>query len=401
MATAVVLQTDPPVAKPASNVLISDRAEDLGFDVKKLKSIDRKLSALVEEGKVFGCSALIFRKGEEVYFGAWGNRNQRKEIPVERDTIFRIFSMTKPITSVAAMQLVEQGKLDINAPVSDYLPDFKNLKVLEARNGSTVKVDPKRTMKVLDLLRHTSGLSYGFFGRTPVDKQYLRAGVLMTDLNLSSTVSKLGKIPLLYHPGTQFHYSASTDVLGRVVEVVSDSTFEQYLNQNLFGPLGMEDTFFSVPESKQDRLSKLYSPNSKGNLVVASPLHSLRFESRGSEFYSGGGGLCSTVDDYMMFCKMLLNGGELGGNQFLKPATIKQMFSNQLGQIERPSRKFKFGLGFRVFPQGDFGWGGMAGTRFFVHPKKEVAVIFMMQITPSGRRKYSEIVRDAAYAALR
>ena len=127
MATAVVLQTDPPVAKPASNVLISDRAKDLGFDVKKLKSIDRKLSALVEEGKVFGCSALIFRKGEEVYFGAWGNRNQRKEIPVERDTIFRIFSMTKPITSVAAMQLVEQGKLDINAPVSDYLPDFKNL----------------------------------------------------------------------------------------------------------------------------------------------------------------------------------------------------------------------------------------------------------------------------------
>ena len=193
--------------------------------------------------------------------------------------------MSKPITSVAAMQLVEQGKLDLKAPVSDYLPEFKDLKVLESRNGVANEVDPKRTMKVLDLLRHTSGLSYGFFGRTAVDKQYLKNGILLTDLNLKSTVGKLGKIPLLHHPGTQFHYSASTDVLGRVIEVASEKTFDDYLKTDLFGPLAMEDTFFNVPESKQQRLSQLFRPNSKGDLVVANPLQSVRFLTPENEFF--------------------------------------------------------------------------------------------------------------------
>jgi len=211
LANAALLQGQTSQIKPVSNVEISARASKLGFNPKKLNLIDRKISKLVKDGKVLGCSALIYRKGEEVYFGAWGNRNQRKQIPIERDTIFRIYSMSKPVTSVAAMQLVEQGKLDLNAPVSDYLPEFENLKVLEQRRGVSTQVMPKRKMKVLDLLRHTSGLSYGFFGSTPVDKLYLKAGVLMTDWNLQSTVTKLGKIPLLYHPGTQFHYGASTD----------------------------------------------------------------------------------------------------------------------------------------------------------------------------------------------
>ena len=284
-ANAACLQTDSPASEPAANVQISPKAKELGFDVKKLGSIDRKISSLVEQGKVFGCSALIYRKGEEIYFGKWGNQNQRKQIPIERDTIFRIYSMSKPVTSVAAMQLVERGKLDLNAPVSDYLPEFKDLKVLESRNGVANEVDPKRTMKVLDLLRHTSGLSYGFFGRTAVDKQYLKNGILLTDLNLKSTVGKLGEIPLLHHPGTQFHYSASTDVLGRVIEVASEKTFDDYLKTDLFGPLAMEDTFFNVPESKQQRLSQLFRPNSKGDLVVANPLQSVRFLTPENEFF--------------------------------------------------------------------------------------------------------------------
>ena len=385
-----------------SHVLISDKAKELGFDPKKLASIDRKLTKLVSDGKVFGCSALIYRKGEEIYFGKWGYQNQRRQIPLDRDTIFRIYSMSKPITSIAAMQLAEQGKLDIDAPVTQYLPEFANLKVLERRNGQSVEVEPKRKMTTRDLLRHTSGLTYGFFGNTPVDQKYRRAGVLVTDLTLRSTVSKLASIPLLHHPATKFHYSASTDVLGRVIEVASEKTFNDYLKANVFQPMDMNDTFFSVPTAKQDRFSQLYKPDSGGKLIPASPLSSIRFVNEANEFYSGGGGLCSTVDDYLTFCKMLLEKGKGGNQQIVKPETLEEMFKNQLGKIENsPGRQFKFGLGFRVFPQGDYGWGGAAGTRFWVHPKKDMAIIFMMQIMPNSGRKYGELVRDAAYAAMR
>ncbi len=383
-------------------VQISKRAEELGFDPEKLASIDSKLSDLVQKGKVFGCSALIYRRGEEVYFGKWGYRNQRRKIPLDRDTIFRIYSMSKPITSVAAMQLAEQGKLDIDAPVTKYLPEFSQLKVLEQRGGQAVEVEPKRKMTTRDLLRHTSGLTYGFFGDTLVDQKYRRAGVLMTDLTLKSTVAKLAAIPLLHHPATTFHYSASTDVLGRVVEVASDKAFNDYLRTNVFEPLKMDDTFFSVPAEKQKRLAELYKPNQQDKLVPASAMNSIRFVNEGNRFYSGGGGLCSTVDDYLTFCKMLLEQGKSPERQIVKPETLNEMFKNQLGEIENsPGKRFRFGLGFRAFPQGDFGWGGAAGTRFWVHPEKEMAIIFMMQVMPSGGRKYGELFRDAAYAAMR
>jgi len=388
--------------KMPSQVLISENAEALGFSPKKLQAIDRKISALVRAKKVFGCSALVYRKGEEVYFGKWGYQDYDKQTVLERDTIFRIYSMSKPITSIAAMQLAERGELDIDASVTEYLPEFADLKVLETKQGKPVEVDPKRKMTTRDLLRHTSGLTYGFFGNTPVDQRYRKAGVLMTDLSIKSTVTKLSKIPLLHHPATQFHYSASTDVLGRIVEVASEKKFDQYLNENIFDRLEMKDTSFMVPTEKQKRFAELYKPENKGDLKVANPLQSFRFKSQSNQFFSGGGGLCSTVDDYLAFCKMLLNKGKSGDEQIVKPETLEQMFKNQLGQIERsPGKQFKFGLGFRVFPQGDYGWGGAAGTRFWVHPEKEMAIIFMMQIMPNGNRKYGELVRDLAYGAMR
>ena len=392
-----------PSKAATGHIHISPKASELGFDLNKLAAINGKMSELIDQGKVVGCSALIYRKGEEVYFGHWGFRDQRKKQPLTRETIFRIYSMSKPITSIAAMQLVEQGKLELDSPVENYLPEFRNLKVLEKKNGESAKVEPKRKMTTRDLLRHTSGLTYGFFGNTPVDQQYRSAGVLMTDVNLKSMVGKLSKIPLLHHPATQFHYSASTDVLGRVIEVASENSFDDYLKSNVFEPLHMKDTFFSVPDPKKDRFAQLYRPGRNGGLIVASPLQSLRFVNEENEFYSGGGGLCSTVDDYLSFCKMLLNQGKgQAGKAIVKPATLSQMFTNQLGNIERsPGRRFQFGLGFRAFPQGDYGWGGAAGTRFWVHPKKEMAIIFMMQVMPDQGRKFGDLFRDAAYAAMR
>ncbi|MFK7765965.1 MAG: serine hydrolase domain-containing protein [Mariniblastus sp.] len=385
---------------PIKEVIISDDAAELGFSVKKLESIDRKMNGLVRSEAVVGCSALVLKDGKEVYFGKWGYQNKRKKLPIDRQTIFRIYSMTKPITSIAAMQLVEQGKLDLDAPITTYLPEFAKLKVLDERGAKPVEVDPKRPMTTRDLMRHTSGLTYGFFGNTTVDKKYRESGVLMTDISIKSTVEKLANIPLLHHPGTRFHYSASTDVLGRVVEVVSGKQFDEYLKENVFQPLEMSDTFFSVPEEKQDRLAQLYAPKN-GELKPASPLQSIRFVNEDNIYFSGGGGLCSTIDDYLKFSKMLLNKGELDGKRIVKEETIAQMFTNQLGKIEQsPGASFKFGLGFRCFPKGDYGWGGAAGTRFWVNPEKQLAIIYMMQTMPN-RSKFAETVREATYSALR
>lgn len=385
----------------ASRVFVSEKSKELGFAPSKLSEINKQLTELTRQEKVIGCSALVYCKGEEVFFGTWGLQNQRKQTPIARDTIFRIYSMTKPITSLAAMQLSERGKLDIDAPVSKYLPEFENLKVLQnKRDGKNELVAENRPMTVRDLLRHTSGLTYGFFGNTLVDQRYRKAGVLMTDKDLQITVEKLAKIPLLHQPGTRFHYSASTDVLGRVVEVASDMKFDDYLQANIFKPLDMKDSFFSVPIVKQPRFAQLYKINPKGKLTPANPLQSIRFLNEDNKFYSGGGGLCSTVDDYLEFCKMLLNKGVKNDQRVIKAQTIDEMFKNQLANLNRKS-SFRFGLGFQVFPEGDFGWGGAAGTRFWVNPDKEMAIIFMMQIMPTGNRKYGEKVRKLVYESLK
>jgi CubicO group peptidase (beta-lactamase class C family) len=408
----------------ASTIEISENAKELGFDVKKLKSIDRKLRGKIKDGDPIGCSGLIFKDGQVVYYGEWGFQNKRKEIPIKRNTIFRIYSMTKPVTSIAAMQLVEQGKLDLDVPIETYLPEFKNLTVLEDKRGAT-EVPAKRKMTTRDLMRHTSGLTYGFFGNTEVDKKYRAAGALMTDLNLASTVSKLAKIPLLNHPATKFHYSASTDVLGRVIEVVSEQPLDEYFKTQIFEPLDMSDTFFAIPSEKLERFAQLYRPDGNGGLRPANPLQSIRYLENDLTFFSGGGGLCSTIDDYLKFSRMLLNEGAVAPKespakstdeaeavndslekakaiQIVQPETLKQMFTNQLIDIERPSgRQFKFGLGFRIFKEGDYGWGGAAGTRFWVNPEKNLAILFMTQIMPYGRRGLGESMREAVYSSLR
>jgi CubicO group peptidase (beta-lactamase class C family) len=395
-------RSNPIVTANPKLVAISPNAAELGFDSQKLKKIDRKFSGLLKSKKIVGVSAFIARKGEEVFYGHWGFQDREKSIPLDRKSIVRIYSMTKPITSVAAMQLVESGKLELDAPVSKYLPEFKELKVLEGKGETAKKVEPKRTMTVRDLLRHTSGLTYGFFGNSDVDKEYRKLGVLMTDIKIKTTVKKLGSIPLLYHPGSQFHYSVSTDVLGRVIEVASEKKLDDYFRKNIFEPLGMSDTFFSVPKAKQDRLMQLYANRRGKPIEPASAMNSVRYLNERNKFFSGGGGLCSTVDDYFAFSQMLLNKGTLNGKRIIGEVSVNEMFTNQLAEIERsPGKQFEFGLGLRRFPKGDYGWGGAAGTKFWVHPEKETVIIYMIQMMPDEGQKHHEIVRGAAYSALR
>ncbi len=366
----------------------------LDFDAAKLTEIDPLMQAEVDAGRIVGCLALAARGDQVAYFHTWGQRDRERNLPMTADTIFRIYSMSKPITSAAAMQLVEQGRMQLDDPVSKYIPAFRDMKVLVTEGDTTREVPAERPITIRHLMSHTSGLTYGFFGNTEVDKAYRKAGVLMTDATIEETVNKLGRLPLLYQPGTRWHYSVSTDVLGRVVEVVSGERFDRYLQQHIFKPLQMTDTFFVVPAEKRHRLAQLYTDDGKGGLKPAPALRSIRFVSDSNRFFSGGGGLCSTTSDYYRFCRALLHGGELEGQRILRPESIREMTRNQLKQ---PG--FRFGLGFAISPEGEYSWGGAAGTRFYINPKRDLIGIYMIQINPYGRRKYGEQVKRIVYAA--
>lgn len=382
-----------PVANPAV----------LGFDTNKLAKIDSTLEQSIEDGKIIGCSALIFKDGKIAYSKVFGQRNQKKDLPVEQDTIWRIYSMSKPITSVAVMQLAEKGKINLDDPASKYITEFKGLKVYD-KGGKAIEkdalpvVDAQREMTVRDLLRHTSGLTYGFFGNTPVDQAYKKAGLLIFDADLKDMTRKMSQIPLLYQPGTRFHYSASTDVLGRIVEVASGKSFKDYLEQNIFTPLKMNDTCFSLPKDKLKRFAEMYRFE-EGKLIPANRFSSARFINEKNKLYSGGGGLCSTTGDYLRFATALLNGGELDGKRILKASTIEEMTTNQLPR-GAAGRNFKFGLGFQISDEGHYSWGGAAGTRFWVDPKNKMITIFMIQINPY-QGGHGRIFKGLAYDALK
>lgn len=373
----------------------------VGLRAAKLNEIDALMHDHLEEGRMVGAIALVAKDNQVVYFDKWGDQDRAKGVPMAEDTIFRIYSMSKPITSVAIMQLVEQGKIDLDISVAKHLPEFKELKVLETVQGDdgsegTRLVPAEREITVRDLLRHTSGLTYGFFGDSEVDKQYLRAGVLMTDGDIAETVTKLSKLPLKHQPGTRFEYSVSTDVLGRIVEVVSGETLDVYFAKHIFEPLGMTDTSFSVPQHKQDRFAEMYSRNGD-DLEPAPARRSRRFVSA-TRFFSGGGGLCSTTHDYLRFCMMLLNEGTLDGQQVLRPETVREMTRNQLDPKISPN--FQFGLGFALRNTGDYGWGGAAGTRFWIHPEKKIIGLVMVQINPYRGPNFEQQLKRIVYSAV-
>jgi CubicO group peptidase (beta-lactamase class C family) len=410
-ALVAALSSLPAVADPVTTV----RPEAVGLSGSRLQRIGDWLKADIAKGLIPGAVVLISRHGKIAYFEAMGSLDPEKKTPMTKDAIFRIYSMTKPITTVAAMMLVEEGKLAVGDPVAKYLPAFKDVKVGEEKKDGEGKVTvdlvpPARPMTVQDLMRHSSGLTYGFFGTGAVKKMYQDANLEQGDPSTAEFVDRLAKLPLVYHPGTTWDYSQATDVLGRVIEVVTGKSLYQALKDMLLDPLGMTDTSFYVTDaSKHARIAEPFASDRVigTNANVNDPRVAMKYE-------SGGGGLVGTVTDYARFLQMLANGGVLEGKRYLSSKTLAYMTSDHMGAIKRGPYDLlgpgvKFGLGFAVRTdtgvvpyagsRGEYFWGGAAGTYFWVDPREKMFVVYMMQ-SPSKRVPYRTQLRNMVYAAM-
>ena len=380
--------------------IVLDRPQDVGMSPEKLAQVSPAVQDLVDAEKIAGASVVVARRGKVVFFETFGVMDKEAGKPVAEDTIFRFYSMTKPVTSVAVMMLVEQGKIKLDDPVSKYIEPFKNLKVYDE---SGTPVEATREVTVRDLLRHTSGLTYGYFGNTAVDKMYRNRGVLDREASLQDMAAKLGEIPLLYQPGTKWHYGVSTDVLGYLVEKVSGESLDAFFRNRIFGPLGMKDTGFHVPPEKVDRFAVCYSPMPGQGLTISDDPRKSQFLQKPG-LLSGGGGLVSTIGDYLQFCRVLANKGELDGKRLLRTETVEMMTRNQLPESVSWMGQ-GFGLGFSVwltenkYGAGEYGWGGAASTHFWIHPKHELIVIALLQLMPYSNQ-LADAVRPRVYEAI-
>jgi CubicO group peptidase (beta-lactamase class C family) len=390
------------------NPLPTARAEEVGLDTAALERLSTALKDRVAGGHIPGAVALIARHGKVAYFESFGRLDPASEAPMGTDAIFRIYSMTKAIVSVAVMMLWEEGRLLLSDPIGRYLPALASPKVGIVTGSTYTSVDTERPITVQDLLRHTSGLTYEFRGDTPIHKAYAEARVARLKQTNAEQVEALGQLPLLYQPGTKWEYSRSTDVLGRLVEVISGQTLGNFLTDRVLRPLDMTDSGFSVPKSAQERIAEPFAKDPEGGTDVA--LLDVR---RPAVFESGGGGLVATTMDYARFLAMLIGNGRLDRTRLLGRKTIELMTSDHLGTITGSPDLLPpghgFGLGFAVrtspgiapFPGsvGNYYWGGAAGTTFWVDPTERLFAILMIQ-APVQREHYRVLFRDLVYAAV-
>ena len=406
-----------------SQKLPGAKPEDVGLSSEHLKRIDPAMQRYVAENKLAGILTMIARRGKVVHFEQYGMMDKEKEKPLQRDTIFRIYSMTKPITSVAVMMLYEQGHFQLNDPVSRYVPELKDLDVFDSVSDGQIQTAPaNREMTIRDLLLHTSGLTYGLIGDTPIDLLYQDVDVRNPEGTLKDMIRKLSQIPLLYQPGSRFHYSVSTDVLAYLVEVVSGTAYDQFLKEKIFQPLNMKDTGYFVPEEKLNRLAVNYGPKEGGGMLAIDAPSKSSY-SKPTRFFAGGTGLVSTASDYMRFAQMILNGGELNGVRVLGRKSVELMLANNLPdkildgpRLEMPQNGHPlypglgFGLGFSVVMDvgqtGDLGsvgrahWAGAASTSFWIDPKEEMAIMAFAQFIPYGHYPFQDEFRVIAYGAV-
>lgn len=387
--------------------------EALGFSSERLMRIAEFMQRYVEEGKVAGFVTLVARRGKIAYFDKAGYQDLARRTPMELDTLFRIYSMAKPISSVAFMMLFERGRVRLEDRLSRYIPAFKHARVYA---GEGKLVDAVREITVHDLLVHTAGLSYGGIEETklPVDGLYDRADLFNPKIDLQEMVRRIADLPLAYQPGTVWHYSVATDVVGRLIEIVADMPLPDFLGEKVFRPLGMIDTGFRVPAEKRPRFSTLYGKTRDSGLAVLDD--TLGGDYFGTNLFLGGSGLVSTTADYCHFAQMVLNKGELHGTRLLGTRTVEYMTANHLPpsllpiSMEGPWPGFGFGLGFSVMLDvalsgmmgsvGVHGWGGWANTHFWVDPKEQLIGILMLQYIPSGTHPVTNDFRTAAYQAL-
>ncbi len=401
------------------------RPEAAGFVPSRLQQLDRLLQTrYLDSGRLPGALTLIQRRGEIAHLSTLGFRDVERGAKVQEDTLFRIYSMTKPITSVAFMMLVEDGLVALDDPVHRYIPQWRDLGVFEGGFIGTFKTRrPQRPMLIVDLLRHTSGLTYGFQQRTNVDAAYRRLRLddyFGGGTTLDGMIDALAGLPLEFSPGTTWNYSVSTDVLGYLVGKLSGQPLEQFLRTRILDPLGMHDTDFHVPETKTSRLAACYAVTPEAGMRLQDDPQRSKYL-RPPHLVSGGGGLVSTAGDYLRFCRMLLAGGTLDGVRILSPKTVELMTSNHLPDgKELPDLSVSlfseaayagvgFGLGFSVTLNpartllpgtvGDYSWGGLASTYFWIDPREDMIVIFMTQLMPSTTYPLRRELRTAVYSA--
>ena len=404
-----------------------------GFDERRLERITEHIQTrYIDPGRIAGCQVAVARHGHVGYFRSFGVRDRERSAPVAEDTIWRIYSMTKPITGVALMSLYERAMFQLSDPVARFIPEWRDLKVRErTEDGQERLVDPQSPMTIRDLLMHMSGL--GFAGGRTLQQLFsadnAKPGEALTpgsrrgpNATLQSMVERYAGYPLEFHPGTRWFYSVSTDICGRLVEIIAGQRFDDYLRTTIFEPLGMDDTGFMVPDAKVDRFAACYRRDASKNLVLVDDPQRSGYREQPS-FLSGGGGLVSTTDDYLRFCQMLLNGGELDGVRILGRKTVELMASNHLpgeGDLQSVALPGGYGevgfagMGFGltvavakapaatqvIGSPGEYMWGGAASTIFWVDPVEDLTVVFMTQLLPSGTFNFRGQLKTLVYPAI-
>lgn len=397
-----------------ANAAIEDVSpEAVGLSSDRLERIAPAMQSYIDSGKLAGMSTLIARNGKIAHFEVQGQRNIEQQLPMEKDTIFRIYSMTKPITAVAALTLWEQGKFHMADPIAWYLPELANLKVYVSGSGENMELeDAEQPIRIIDLFLHTAGFSYGFTD-SEVDKLYRESVPLMGTMTSDDVLKRLATLPLSHQPGTAWQYGVNIDVLGFLVERLSGKKLGDYMQENIFEPLAMHDTAFYVPAEKMDRFAEVYTPDQTGKTVWMEnePLGDYSVDPVSQ---NGGGGLVSTMSDYLRFAQMLLNGGELEGNRILGPKTVEYMRTNHLPsalipyEATAPGEGYGLGVSVTVDTEqtpfmastGNFGWGGMASTYMRIDPVENLIILGMAQFVPIGFHRYHDDLRNLTYQAV-
>jgi CubicO group peptidase (beta-lactamase class C family) len=398
------------------------RPEDVGLSSSRLARIDGWMQRLVTDDKLAGLSVHVLRRGERVYQAAAGHADLARGLKFAPDTLVRIYSMTKPLTSTAILMLYEDGQFQLDDPITRFLPQFGNMRVFTGGSRVRHESEPaQRDITFRDLLTHTSGLSYGFMDATPVDAMYRDHGIdfQTSEASLGELVDKLATLPLLAHPGTAWNYSVATDVLGHLVATISGQGFASFLHERVLEPLGMTDTGFHVPAGKTSRFAALYTRGATGAPhLMDDPQTGIFTKPR--QIASGGGGLVSTAPDYLKFCRFMLNKGELGGVRLLGRKTVELMTANHLrgDMAEMGQPRFSessyagigFGLGFSVMldpakaqilgTPGEYAWGGAASTAFWIDPTEDMAVVLLTQLLPSSTYPIRRELRVLTYQAI-
>ncbi|HEX4319410.1 MAG TPA: serine hydrolase domain-containing protein [Acidobacteriaceae bacterium] len=411
--------------KPAQHALDMTvvKPETVGFSSERLERLHALMQEAVDKKYQAGMVTILARHGKVVDYRAYGERDMASHAAMTKDTIFRDYSMTKPVTAVAMMILYEQGRWLPSDPISKYIPEFAHLKVYKGADGSGVPilVEPEHAPTMRELMTHTAGFTYGFFGDTPVDAMYQKEKVLQS-ASLQEMIDKLAKIPLVYQPGTQWRYSVSMDIQGYIVEKLSGKTLPEFYREHIYEPLGMKDAGFFVPEDKRSRFMTLYRSGANGELIAdANAGPNPRDYDHSPTLPSGGGGMVSTAEDYYRFASMLAQGGELDGTRVLAPASVKLMSSNHLppslttGQFGIGSQTMRpgFGYGYNCavvydppmadLPEGKgtFFWDGAAGTWFWIDPTNDIVFVGMIQrMGGNGGMNLQYLSRSVVYGAL-